>query len=105
MTLAAAKTVHKAQGSTCTLDGAVIGHGKKKIDHLHDVALSRVKKLSNVHLLNFDESTIKVSDFVVEEMNRLRTTANVFVTIPLLYNIAGNVLKIIFHNCRSFSRY
>lgn len=103
MTLAAAKTVHKAQGST--LDGAVIGHGKKKIDHLHYVALSRVQKLSNVHLLNFDESTIKVSDFAVEEMNRLRTTANVFVTIPLLYNIAGNVLKIIFHNCRSFKKH
>lgn len=43
LTLAVAKTVHKAQGST--LDGAVIGHGKKKIDHLHYVALSRVKKL------------------------------------------------------------
>lgn len=95
--------MHKAQGST--LDGAVIGLGKKKIDHLHYVALSRVQKLSNVHLLNFDESTIKVSDFVVEEMNRLRTTANVFVTIPLLYNIAGNVLKIIFHNCRSFKKH
>lgn len=71
---------------------------------MHYVALSRVKKISNVHLLNFDESTIKVSDFVFEEMNRLRTTANVIVTIPLLYNIAGNVLKIIFHNCKSFKK-
>lgn len=82
-----------------------MGLERIKIDHLHYVALSRVKKLTNVHLLNFDESTIKVLDFVVEEMNRLRTTLNVIVTIPLLYNIAGNVLKIIFHNCRSFKKH
>lgn len=83
----------------------MIGFGKKKIDYLYYVVLSRVKKLLNVYLLNFDESIIKVLDFVVEEMNRLRIIVNVFVIIFLLYNIVGNVLKIIFYNCRLFKKY
>ena len=103
LNLAAAKTVHKAQG--CTLESAVLGLGKKKIDHLYYVALSRVKHLSSVFLLNFDPNCIKVSDAVVEEMNRLRTFSQVHISIPLLYNTSENVFKIIFHNCRSLKKH
>ena len=63
LTLAAAKTVHKAQG--CTLESAFIGLGSKKMEHLYYVALSRVQNLSSVYLLDFDERCIKISEFVI----------------------------------------
>lgn len=52
ITLAAAKTVHKSQGST--LQSAVIKFGDTKIDHMHYVALSRVQKLSTLYLYNLN---------------------------------------------------
>ena len=83
----------------------MLGLGKKKFDQLYFVALSRVKHLSSVFLLNFDPNCIKVSDAVVEEMNRLRTFSQVHISIPLLYNTSENVFKIIFHNCRSLKKH
>lgn len=78
---------------------------KKKIDHLYYVALSRVKQLTSVFLLNFDPDCIKVSSPVVEEMNRMRTSSQVNISIPLLYNISEHIFKIIFHNCRSLKKH
>lgn len=103
LTLAAAKTVHKAQGST--LETAVIGLGNKKLEHLYYVALSRVQKLASVYLLNFEEKSIKVSELVIEEMNRLRTSAKISISIPLLYYLPQNVTTIIYQNCRSLKRH
>lgn len=103
LTLAAAKMVHKAQG--CTLESAVIGLGSRKMEHLYYVALSRVQNLSSVYLLNFDEKCIKISELVIEEMNRLRTSAEIFISIPILYSLPQNVTSILFQNCRSLKRH
>lgn len=103
LTLAAAKTVHKSQGST--LESAVIGLGNKKLEHLYYVALSRVQKLASVYLLNFEEKSIKVSELVIEEMNRLRTSAKISISIPLLYYLPQNVTTILYQNCRSLKRH
>lgn len=54
--MAAGKTIHKAQGST--LDGAVVHFGHRKNDHIHYVGLSRVKNLSNLHILELNEKKI-----------------------------------------------
>lgn len=103
LTLAAAKTVHKSQGST--LESAVIGLGNKKLEHLYYVALSRVQKLASVYLLNFEEKSIKVSELVIEEMNRLRTSAKISISIPVLYYLPQNVTTILYQNCRSLKRH
>ena len=103
LTLASAKTVHKAQGST--LENAVIGLGCRKLEHMYYVALSRVQNLSSVYLLDFNENCIKISSSVVEEMERLRTSAQVIISIPILYHIPENVTKIVFHNCRSLKKH
>lgn len=41
--MSAAKTIHKAQGST-------MNFGSRKNDHIHDAGLSRIKNLSNLFI-------------------------------------------------------
>jgi hypothetical protein len=60
---------------------------------MYYVALSRLQKLSSVFLLKFDNSHIKVSDAVVEEMDRLRTMAQITISVPLLYKFPENNIK------------
>lgn len=62
--LAAAKTIHKSQGST--MQNAVIHFGNRKIDHSHYVGLSRVTHIRNLHILSLNENKIKVSTLVLE---------------------------------------
>ena len=79
----AAKTVHKAQGST--VDRLVIDlkqNKPRKIPHIHYVALSRVRKLQNLQILNFNEDALTVDDRVKTEMDRLRTES----LMPLLFS-------------------
>ncbi|XP_062577467.1 uncharacterized protein LOC134239311 [Saccostrea cucullata] len=68
--LGAAKTIHKAQGST--MKSAVINFGTRKNDHMHYVGLSRVTHIENLHITNLNEKKISLSPAVLEEMNRLR---------------------------------
>lgn len=63
--LASARTVHKAQ--CWTLSGAVIHLGYQKIEHMHHIALSEVKKLSLNYLFNFCDANINVSGAVEKE--------------------------------------
>lgn len=65
--LDAAKTIHKAQGST--LHNAVIHCGTRKMDHIHYVALSRITNMDKLHILYLNEKKISVSIAVLEEMN------------------------------------
>lgn len=46
--MSAAKTIHKAQGST--MNSAVLLSGSRKNYHIHDVGLSRIKNLSNLFI-------------------------------------------------------
>lgn len=101
ITLASAKTVHKAQG--CTLPSAVVHLGSKKMEHMYYVALSRVQNLSSLYMLDFNDENIKVSVSVMEEMCRLRSNAQVHLSIPLLYSENG--FKILYHNTRSLHKH
>lgn len=96
--LACAKTIHKAQGST--LNNVVLDLGKRKLDHIHYVGLSRVRKLQDLHILSLNEEKIGVSKNVVCEMERLRNHAALWTCLPILENITSD-LKIIYHNSRS----
>ena len=104
LTLAAAKTVHKAQGST--MSEAVIHLGKKKNDHMHYVALSRVQNLSNVKIIALNEHNISVSDVVLDEMLRMRETALIQFCLPQTIKHSSDTgISIIFQNCRSLSKH
>ena len=93
--LAAAKTIHKSQGST--MQSAAVHFGKRKSDHMHYVGLSRIKKLCDVHILELNEKKISVSADVKAEMNRMLMSS---LLTPFL-ETPRNKLNIMFHNTRS----
>ena len=94
---AAAKTVHKAQGST--LDEVVVHFGNRKWDHMHYVGLSRVKSMAGLHILHLNEGKIAVNSDVIVEMDRLRSKAQLKCCLPSLPS-KGNI-SVVFHNARS----
>ena len=70
--LAYAVTIHKCQG--LTLDCAIIDLSRKVFsDGMSYVAFSRVKTLSGLHLVAFEDTSIRVSAGCIKEMNRLRS--------------------------------
>lgn len=101
--MAAGKTIHKAQGST--LDGAVVHFGHRKNDHIHYVGLSRVKNLSNLHILELNEKKISVSESVKQEVHRLRLHSKMQLTLSIIHDFAKNGTVICFHNCRSLKKH
>ena len=90
LTLAWATTIHKVQG--LTLDEIVVDM-KGSPGQVY-VALSRVKKLEGLHIMNFNAKAIKASQDVENEMERLKknllnplptyTTPKDCITIALL---------------------
>ena len=68
--LAWATTIHKVQG--LTTDKIVVSFAGRFSGGQAYVALSRVKTLAGLHILDFDAKKIQVNDEVSEEMNRLR---------------------------------
>ena len=65
--------VHKCQG--LSLDCAMMDLSNKVVcAGMAYVALSRVKKLENLHLIAFTEQAIKVSSKCLQEINHLRQT-------------------------------
>lgn len=96
--LACAKTIHKSQGST--MNKAVLHFGSRKIEHMHYVGLSRIKKLNDVFILELNEKKIAVSKHVMQEMERLRTETHMHSCVPILKDITSD-LKIVYHNTRS----
>lgn len=70
--LAYAITIHKSQG--LSLNNALIDIGSSIFSCSQAyVALSRLKTLSGVHLINFDPSQIKALESAIVEYNRLRS--------------------------------
>ena len=56
----------------------MICHRKKKIckiQHIHYVALSRVKRLKDLYILNMNEASMALDNDENVEMHRLRTEA------------------------------
>lgn len=86
--LAAARTIHKAQGAT--FDGGVIHLGGSKIDHINYVGLSRVKQMSNLYILEMNENKISVSNPVQSEMERLHNN-QITGCIPFLNHVHSDV--------------
>jgi endonuclease/exonuclease/phosphatase (EEP) superfamily protein YafD len=95
----AAKTIHRCQGDTLT--EAVVDLPSSKREHMHYVALSRLRSISGLHILNLNENRIAVSKKVQEEMARLRQTATLNSHIPFLYKDTSESFKILFQNVRS----
>jgi endonuclease/exonuclease/phosphatase (EEP) superfamily protein YafD len=96
---AAAKTIHRCQGDT--LNEAVVELPSSSREHMHYVALSRVRSSATLNILNLSEKKICVSQKVQEDMSRLRTQPLV-TCVPCLYNtIYQFSKKILFHNVRS----
>lgn len=99
----ARRSVHRAQGST--LDKVVIDLSQRKprkIPNLHYVALSRVRSLRNLQILNFNEHVLKVDDQVQTEMERLYQNAMLKLCYTPLESIDSNIhFKVGFNNCRS----
>ena len=102
--MSAGKTIHKAQGST--LNNAVVHFGKKKTDHIHYVGLSRVRNLYSVHILELNEKKIATCEGVKQEMERIKNTSPMPLTLPPLTNSdLGEYVTLCFHNCRSLKKH
>ncbi|XP_078328660.1 uncharacterized protein LOC144623788 [Crassostrea virginica] len=102
----AGKTVHKAQG--CTVDEIVIDLSQNKVrktPHIHYVALSRVRSVNHLHILNFNEKALAMDEQVVEEMERLMKDAPLQLCYVPLYHIDLQHFKIAFNNCRSLHKH
>ena len=96
---AAAKTIHRCQGDT--LNEVVVDLPLSSREHMHYVALSRVRNSSKLHILNLNEKKICISEKVKEEMARLREKPLVS-CVPCLYNNdQPSRIKVLFHNVRS----
>ena len=104
LTLAWAVTIHKCQG--LTLSEIVIdmtcAKGKFKPGEAY-VAFSRVKTLDKLHIINYTQSQIHVSEHVEKEMKRLRK--NILPQMPsnLFHDIPGGV-KILHLNIGNLKR-
>ena len=66
---------------------------------MHYVALSRLRSISGLHILNMNENKIAVSK-KVQEMTRLRQKAALNIYIPFLYKDTTGSFKILFQNVR-----
>ena len=104
---AAGCSVHRAQGST--LNKVVIDltqNKTRKVPHLHYVALSRVKSIKNLHILNFNEDALKFDEHVEAEMQRLYDHAVLDLCyVPLDTIDATSHFKIAYNNCRSLHKH
>ncbi|XP_062614791.1 uncharacterized protein LOC134276564 [Saccostrea cucullata] len=100
----AGKTIHKAQGAT--LSKAVISLAQttqRKIPHIHYVALSRVRSLDGLFILDFNEKSLSKDENVDKEMERLRDNRLQLSYIPL-YSVCKDV-KFLFNNARSLHKH
>jgi hypothetical protein len=79
----AAKTIHRCQGDT--LNEAVVDLPSLNREHIHYVALSRLRSILGLHILNLNEKKIAVSKKVQEEMTRLRQNSVLKSYLPFLY--------------------
>ena len=77
----------------------------RKIPNIHYVALSRVKKLENLYILNMNEGAIDLDKQVTTEMHRLWTEASLELCYVPLYKVQPDKVKIAFNNARSLNKH
>ena len=104
---ASGKTVYKAEGAT--VDKVVVDLSQdkeiRKIPHIFYVALSKVKKLEDLYILNLNEAAMDLDEQVTEEMQRLQTDAAFELCYVPLYKIGPGEIKIAFNNVRSLQKH
>lgn len=96
--------IHKAQGAT--LSKAVISLAQtkqRKIPHIHYVALSRVRSLDGLFILDFNEKSLTKDENVDKEMDRLRENRLQLSYTPL-YAVRKDI-KFLFNNARSLHKH
>ena len=107
LTPASGKSVWKAEGAT--VDRVVVDLSQektiRKIPHIHYVALSRVKRLKDLYILNMNEASMALDDDVNVEMHRLRTEAALELCYVPLYKTDPCKIKIAFNNARSLHKH
>ena len=107
LTPASGKSVWKAEGAT--VDRVVVDLSQektiRKIPHIHYVALSRVKRLKDLYILNMNEASMALDDGVNVEMHRLRTEAVLELCYVPLYKTDPGKIKIAFNNARSLHKH
>ena len=107
LTPASGKSVWKAEGAT--VDRVVVDLSQektiRKIPHIHYVALSRVKRLQDLYILNLNEASMALDDNVNVEMHRLRTEAVLELCYVPLYKTDPGKIKIAFNNARSLHKH
>ena len=104
---ASGKTVYKVEGAAVDKVVVNLSQNKKirKIPHIHYVALSRVKKLEDLHILNLNEAAMDLDEQVTKEMQRLQTDAALELCYVPLYKIDPGRIKIAFNNVRSLHKH
>ncbi len=92
LTLAAARTFHKAQG--CSMDKAVMAFPDFRKAGLHYVGFSRLTKMSGISILpgQFNADKIHVEELVQQEMLRLRSEAKLTLCYTPLTEIASSFI-------------
>lgn len=78
---AAAKTIHRCQGDT--LDEAVLDLPSSSREHMHYVALSRVRNSSKLHIRNLNEQKICISEKAKQEILDWEKTFSTLYTMPI----------------------
>lgn len=101
---AAAKTIHRSQGSTES-QIVVNFNTNRAIHHIHYVGLSRVTTMEGLHITDLCEDKIAVSPEVQKEMKRLRSHAKLELSVCPLYDAEQILLKICYLNTRSLHRH
>ena len=101
---AAARTVHKSQGSS--VSNIVIDlQNFRKVPHCHYVALSRVRNKSGLKLIDLAEDKICIDQKVVKEMKRLRENHKIVLCYTPPYRFPKDSLKVCFLNARSLHKH
>ena len=100
LTPASGKSVWKAEGAT--VDRVVVDLSQvktiRKMPHIHYVALCRVKRLKDLHILNMNKASMALDDDVNVEMHRLRTEAVLELCyVPLYKTDPGKLYSEVFH--------
>ena len=72
----------------------------RKIPHIHYVALSRVKRLKDLYILNMNEASMALDDDVNVEMDILRKEAVLELCYVPLYKTDPGKTKIAFNNAK-----
>ena len=107
LTPASGKSVWKAEGATVDRVVVDLSQEKKicKIPHIHYVALSGVKRLKYLYILNMNEASMALDDDMNVEMHRLCTEAALELCYVPLYKTDPGKIKIAFNNARSLKHF